>query len=82
MVLPEVEEQLKTLCSSDVKHIVLFGIEVRYLIDCYLASSDQYFCYIWDNNKFTIKINLWVKRFHRDELMADILIATHNWRDN
>jgi len=28
MVLPEVEEKLKTLCDGDVHHVVLFGIEV------------------------------------------------------
>lgn len=28
MVLPEVEEKLKSLCGGEVKHVVLFGIEV------------------------------------------------------
>ena len=28
MVLPEVEEKLKTLCDGNVKHVILFGIEV------------------------------------------------------
>ena len=28
MVVPEVEDKLKTLCGGDVKHVVLFGIEV------------------------------------------------------
>jgi len=31
MVLPPVEQSLKTLCNGHAKHIVLFGIEVTYL---------------------------------------------------
>jgi hypothetical protein len=31
MVLPEVEEKMKELCAGDVRHVVLFGIEVRLL---------------------------------------------------
>ena len=27
MVIPEVKQKLESLCSSDVKHAVLFGIE-------------------------------------------------------
>lgn len=28
MLIPEVEEKLKSFCGGDVKHVVLFGIEV------------------------------------------------------
>ena len=35
MVLPEVEEKLKTLCGGDVKHVVLFGIEVNLIVHTY-----------------------------------------------
>ena len=62
MVLPEVEEQLKTLCSSDVKHIVLFGIEVRcLLIGCNWAASDLYFSYI-HHKKILLKVEPLLKQ--------------------
>ncbi|XP_060064670.1 isochorismatase domain-containing protein 1-like [Ylistrum balloti] len=32
MMLPEVEEKLKTLCGGDVQHVVLFGIEAHVCI--------------------------------------------------
>ncbi|XP_041349041.1 isochorismatase domain-containing protein 1-like isoform X1 [Gigantopelta aegis] len=32
MVLPEVEEKLKSLCSGNVRHVVLFGIETHVCI--------------------------------------------------
>ena len=32
MVVPEVEDKLKTLCGGDVKHVVLFGIEVLFVL--------------------------------------------------
>lgn len=31
MVLPEVEEKLKTLCGGNVRHVILCGIEVVFL---------------------------------------------------
>ena len=31
MIVPEVEETMKNLCEGDLKHIVLFGIEVSIL---------------------------------------------------
>ena len=30
MLIPEVEKTLETLCDGDIKHVVLFGIEVHY----------------------------------------------------
>ena len=29
MLVPDVEEKMKTLCDGDVQHVVLFGIEVH-----------------------------------------------------
>ena len=31
MLVPEVDEKLKTLCEGDVQHVVLFGIEVVFI---------------------------------------------------
>lgn len=32
MLVPEVEEKMKILCNGDVQHVVLFGIEVFFVI--------------------------------------------------
>ena len=37
MIVPEVEEKLKSLCNGNVKHVVLFGIEVRFYCSMFLS---------------------------------------------
>ena len=47
MVVPEVAEEMKTLCQGGLKHVVLFGIEVRIFfhktaVNCFAKSVKMF----------------------------------------